>query len=92
MLEELVHFLSNGLFADLVPEFSRYLLRKQFFRVHFDRNQIGLVGDNTYENRIITTNLSSPFRAFLSPLLKDFNSLEMSLLQAIFEKLIYYLL
>ena len=68
MLEELVHFLSNGLFADLAPDFSRYLLRKHLFRVHFDRNQIGLLGDNTYENRIITTNLSSLLRAFISTL------------------------
>ena len=87
MLEELVHFLINGSFADVTLEFGRYLLRKQFFHVHFNRSQIRLVGDNTYENRIITKNLSSPSRVSISSLLKDFNSLDMSLLQAILKKI-----
>jgi hypothetical protein len=62
VLEKLVHFLRNGLFADVAPEFGRYLLHKQFFWVHFYRNQIRLSGDNPYENRIITRNLFFQFK------------------------------
>jgi len=68
--EEMIHHLRNGLLADVTPDFGSYLLRKHFFRVHLDRKQIRVAGDNTYENRIITKNPSSPLRAFISHFLK----------------------
>jgi hypothetical protein len=62
VLEELVNLFRNGLFAEVSPKFGRYLFHEQFFWVHFDRNQIRLLRDNTYENWIITRNLSFPSR------------------------------
>jgi len=68
--EEVIHHLRNGLLADVTPDFGGYLLRKHFFRVHLDRTQITVAGDNTYENRIITNNPSSPSRAAIPHSLK----------------------
>jgi hypothetical protein len=61
MPNELAHFLRDGLFADFVSDLAGYLLRKNFFRIHLNQNQINLRKDNRYENRIIIRNSFSVF-------------------------------
>ena len=58
MPEELAYFLRDSSFTDFVSDLARYFLRKKFFRVHLNQNQINLRDDNRYENRIIIQNLS----------------------------------
>ena len=57
MPNELAHFLRDCLFADFVSDLVGYFLRKNFFRIHLNQNQISLREDNPYENRIIIQNL-----------------------------------
>ena len=57
MPEELAYFLRDGSFTDFVSDLARYFLRKKFFRIHLNQNQINLRDDNRYENRIIIQNL-----------------------------------
>jgi len=58
--EELAYFLRDGLFTDFVSDLVRYFLRKDFFRIHLNQNQINLRDDNRYENEIIIQNLCQP--------------------------------
>jgi hypothetical protein len=61
MPNELFYFLRDCLFADFVSDLAGYLLRKNFFRIHLNQNQINLRKDNRYENRIIIRNSFSVF-------------------------------
>ncbi len=57
MPDELAYFLRDGSFIDFVSDLVGYFLRKNFFRIHLNQNQIDLRDDNRYENRIIIQNL-----------------------------------
>jgi hypothetical protein len=57
----LAHFLRDCLFADFVSDLVGYLLRKNFFWIHLNQDQINLREDNRYENRIIIRNSFSVF-------------------------------
>ena len=70
MPEEVIYHLRNGFLADVTPDFGGNLLRKHLFRVHLDRTQITVIKDNSYENRIIINNPTSPSRATISHFLK----------------------
>ena len=61
MPNELAHFLRDCLFADSVSDLAEYFLRKNFFRIHLNQDQINVREDNRYENRIIIRNSFSVF-------------------------------